>query len=163
MAATPSPEQKELQLVETVEFKILGVANKEQKLHELLQRYLAPLILKAASDHASVRGRVIQILARLKTFIQPPQVILPVKALLQQYKTTDSVVIKQLDLSFILHSLDRVDVEDRRDLVPIALKGLAVDQNQPRTATLLNIILRLILDIRIPPRGSKDDEATSPT
>lgn len=56
--ATQSPEQKELQLVETVEFKILGVANKEQKLHELLQRYLAPLILKAASDYASVRGRV---------------------------------------------------------------------------------------------------------
>lgn len=56
--AAPSTEKKELQLVETVEFKILGVANKEQKLHELLQRYLAPLILKAASDHASVRGRV---------------------------------------------------------------------------------------------------------
>lgn len=56
--AAPSTEKKELQLVETVEFKILGVANKEQKLHELLQRYLAPLILKAASEHASVRGRV---------------------------------------------------------------------------------------------------------
>lgn len=87
------------------------------------------------------------------------RVILPVKALLQQYKTTDSVVIKQLDLSFILHSLERIDVEDRRDLLPIALKGLAADQNQPRAATLLNIVLRLILDVRIPPRGSKDDEA----
>ncbi|ATY60426.1 proteasome component [Cordyceps militaris] len=157
--AAPSTEQKELQLVETVEFKILGVTNKENKLHELLQRYLTPLILKAASDHASVRGRVIQILARLKTFIQPPQVILPVKALLQQYRTTDSVVIKQLDLSFILHSLDRTDVEDRRDFLPIALKGLAADQNQPRAATILNIILRLILDVKIPSRGSKDDEA----
>ncbi|OAA76768.1 proteasome component [Akanthomyces lecanii RCEF 1005] len=157
--AASSTEKKELQLVETVEFKILGVANKEQKLHELLQRYLAPLILKAASDHASVRGRVIQILTRLKTFIQPPQVILPVKALLEQYKTTDSIVIKQLDLSFILHSLDRIDVEDRRDLLPVALKGLVADQNQPRAATMINIILRLILDMRIPPRGSKDDEA----
>lgn len=56
--AAPSTEQKELQLVETVEFKILGVANKEEKLHDLLQRYLAPLILKAASDHVTVRGRV---------------------------------------------------------------------------------------------------------
>lgn len=56
--AAASPEQKELQLVESVEFKILGVANKERKLHELLQRYLAPVILKAASDHASVRTRV---------------------------------------------------------------------------------------------------------
>lgn len=53
-----STEQRELRLVESVEFKILGVANKEEKLHQLLQRYLAPLILKAASDHASVRSRV---------------------------------------------------------------------------------------------------------
>ncbi|OAA55723.1 proteasome component [Cordyceps fumosorosea ARSEF 2679] len=159
--AEPSPEQKELRLVESVEFKILNVANKEQKLHELLQRFLAPLILKAASDHASVRAKrkVIKTLALLKTFIQPPQVVLPVKALLQQYRTTDSAVIKQLDLPFILHSLDRTDVEDRRHLLPIALKGLAADENQPRAATILNIILRLILDVRIPPRGSKDDEA----
>lgn len=47
-----------MQLVESVEFKILGVANKEEKLHQLLQRFLAPLILKAASEHASVRSRV---------------------------------------------------------------------------------------------------------
>lgn len=58
MSAPPSTEQRELQLVESVEFKILGVANKEDKLHQLLQRYLAPLILKAASEHASVRARV---------------------------------------------------------------------------------------------------------
>jgi proteasome component ECM29 len=57
--AAASADQRELQLVESVEFKILGVANKEDKLHQLLQRYLAPLILKAASDHASVRARVV--------------------------------------------------------------------------------------------------------
>lgn len=87
------------------------------------------------------------------------RVILPVKALLQQYRTTSSIVIKQLDLSFILHSLERIDPEDRQELLPIALKGLAGDENQARAATILNIILRLILDARIPPRGSKDDEA----
>lgn len=56
--AEASAEQRELRLVESVEFKILGVANKETKLHELLQRYLAPVILKAASEHTSVRTRV---------------------------------------------------------------------------------------------------------
>ncbi|KHN98933.1 proteasome component ECM29 [Metarhizium album ARSEF 1941] len=157
MAAT-STEQRELQLVESVEFKILGVANKEDKLNQLLQRYLVPLILKAASDHAAVRARVIQILARLKTFIQSPEIVLPVKALLQQYKSTDSGVIKQLDLSFILHSLDRLDVDDRRNLVSVALAGFALDEGQPRAATMFNIVLRLLLDFRIPPRGSKDDE-----
>ncbi|KYK59017.1 proteasome component ECM29 [Drechmeria coniospora] len=157
--ADPTPEQRELRLVESVEFKILGVANNEVKLHELLQRYLAPVILKAASEHASVRARVIQILARLKTFIQPPEIILPVKALLQQYKSNDSPVIKQLDLSFIQHSLDRLDVEDRRELIPNALSGIARDQGQPRASTMLNIVLRLLLDMRIPPRGSKEDDS----
>ena len=81
------------------------------------------------------------------------------KALLEQYKAQDSAVIKQLDLSFIQHSLDRLDVEDRRDLLPIALAGLSADEGKPRAATLFNFILRMILDVRIPPRGSKDDEA----
>lgn len=56
--AAASTEQRELQLVENVEFKILAVANKEEKLDDLLQKYLAPLMLKAASEHASVRTRV---------------------------------------------------------------------------------------------------------
>jgi proteasome component ECM29 len=56
--AAPSTEERELKLLESVEFKILAVANKETKLHELLQRYLAPVILKAASENQSVRQRV---------------------------------------------------------------------------------------------------------
>jgi proteasome component ECM29 len=58
MAATPTPEQRELQLIDSVEFKILAVANVEDKLRDLLSRYLAPIILKADSSHASVRVKV---------------------------------------------------------------------------------------------------------
>ena len=53
-------EQKELRLVDNVEFKILGVANREDKLQWLLQRYLAPLLLKAGSEHLAVRNKVCQ-------------------------------------------------------------------------------------------------------
>ncbi|UKZ92924.1 uncharacterized protein TrAFT101_007856 [Trichoderma asperellum] len=159
MAAAPSPEQRELQLVDNVEFKILAVANVEDKLCDLLGRYLAPIILKADSSHASVRVKVIQLLARLRTFIQPPSVILPVKALLEQYKSNDSSVIKQLDLPFIQHSLGRLDEDDRRALLPIALRGCSKDEGQSRAATFFNIILQLLVDVRLPSRGSKDDEA----
>ncbi|KAL9477404.1 hypothetical protein ACSS6W_007245 [Trichoderma asperelloides] len=159
MAAAPSPEQRELQLVDNVEFKILAVANVEDKLCDLLGRYLAPIILKADSSHASVRVKVIQLLARLRTFIQPPSVILPVKALLEQYKSNDSSVIKQLDLPFIQHSLSRLDEDDRRALLPIALRGCSKDEGQSRAATFFNIILQLLVDVRLPSRGSKDDEA----
>ncbi|KAF4126996.1 proteasome component ECM29 [Geosmithia morbida] len=136
MAAAPA-EQRELQLVQSVEFKILGVANKEEKLQQLLQRYLAPLALKAASEH---------------------EIVLPVKVLLEQYKATDSAVLKQFDISFIQHSLERIDEHDRRELVPIALRGSSADKGRPRAGPFFRIILRLLLDARIPPRGSQDDE-----
>ncbi|KAM5347818.1 hypothetical protein ACJ41O_007642 [Fusarium nematophilum] len=157
--AAPSSQDRELQLLDSVEMKILTVANKEKKLHELLQRYLPPVILKAASEHAPVRAKVVQIFTRLKTFIQPPEIILPVGALLDQYKSNDSPLVKQLDISGIQHSIERLDDYDRRELIPKALKGFAKDEGQSRAGPLFNIILRLLLDARIPPRGSKDDEA----
>ncbi len=53
-----SSEQRELELVDKVDFRILNVANNEAKLQDLLGRYLAPLLLKAGSEHASVRLKV---------------------------------------------------------------------------------------------------------
>ncbi|RDA90120.1 hypothetical protein CP533_2572 [Ophiocordyceps camponoti-saundersi (nom. inval.)] len=157
--AALSPEQRELHLVESVDFKILAVANKEDKLHELLQRYLAPLILKANSENASVRTKVIEILARLKTFIQHPKIILPVKELLKQYKSCASPVVQQLDLSFIQHSLQRLDSDERAQLIPVALCGISADNGQPSAPGMLNIVLRLLHDVRIPLRGSQEDDA----
>lgn len=67
-----SPEKRELDLVDKVDFRILEVANNEGKLEALLSRYLAPLILKAGSEHASVRNKVVEVLRRVSTFVQPP-------------------------------------------------------------------------------------------
>lgn len=70
--ANASTEQKELDLVEKVDFKILHVANDETKLNQLLKVYLPPLLLKGGSEHESVRNKVITIAKRLMTFIQSP-------------------------------------------------------------------------------------------
>lgn len=78
---------------------------------------------------------------------------------MQQYKSNASSLVKQLNISFIQHSLERLDDDDRRDLIPIALQGCSGDEGQPRAKPFLHIILRLLLDARIPPRGTKDDEA----
>lgn len=56
--AAPSTEARELQLLDNVELKILGVANQEEKLTQLLSRYLAPVLLKAGSEHPAVRAKV---------------------------------------------------------------------------------------------------------
>ncbi|KOS20773.1 Proteasome component ECM29 [Escovopsis weberi] len=157
--AAASTEQRESELVDKLEFRILEVANQEVKLHQLLQRFLCPLILKANSQYGSVRTKVLRILTILKTFVQPPTIILPVKALLEQYKSVDSPVIKYFDISFILHSLERLDADDRRELLPLALRGCSKDAGSSSAAPFFHIILLLLLDIRIPPRGSTDDEA----
>lgn len=53
-----STRDRELQLLDNVELRILGVANKEDKLTQILERYLAPVLLKAGSEHPAVRTKV---------------------------------------------------------------------------------------------------------
>jgi proteasome component ECM29 len=57
MASQPTPEARELQLVGSVEFKI-AAASTDKKLEELLGKFLAPLLLKLASEHLAVRNKV---------------------------------------------------------------------------------------------------------
>ena len=51
-----STEAKELELVGKVEMKI--ALAKDSNLESILKIYLPPLLLKLASDHASVRNKV---------------------------------------------------------------------------------------------------------
>ncbi|KAK3335839.1 proteasome stabiliser-domain-containing protein [Cercophora scortea] len=154
--STPSTEQRELDLVEKVDFRILGVSNHEEKLQQLLKAYLPALLLKAGSEHASVRNKVIVICQRLNTFIQPPGIVLPVAALLDQYKAAQSPLIKHFDLIFIQHSVRRLEPAERRSLVAKTIRGIGSDPGAS-VANLFNVLLRLLGDLKLPPRGSKED------
>lgn len=57
MAAAQTPDAKELALVGKVEMRI-ALADSEKKLQDLLKVYLAPLLLKLASEHVAVRNKV---------------------------------------------------------------------------------------------------------
>ena len=52
-----APEAKELNLVGKVELR-LALADSDSKFESLLSTYLAPLLLKLASEHANVRKKV---------------------------------------------------------------------------------------------------------
>lgn len=52
-----APEAKELNLVGKVELR-LALADSDPKFESLLSTYLAPLLLKLASEHANVRKKV---------------------------------------------------------------------------------------------------------
>lgn len=44
------------------------------------------------------------------------------------------------------------------DLIPVLLHGLAEDAAKPTCATVFNLFVRLLPRLRLPPRGSKEDE-----
>jgi len=53
-----SDEKRELELIEKVEWRILSASSDDEKLDRLLKVYLAPLLLKAGSEHVAVRNKV---------------------------------------------------------------------------------------------------------
>jgi len=54
---TTPTEARELQLVGNVEFRI-AAASSDRKLEDLLDKFLAPLLLKLSSEHIAVRNKV---------------------------------------------------------------------------------------------------------
>ncbi|KAK6213509.1 proteasome component ECM29 [Colletotrichum tabaci] len=154
-----SPEAKEKRLVGNVQIRILQAANKEDKLNELLTKYLCALLLKATSDYASVRNDVIQFAGKLKGLIVHPSIILPVEKLIDQYQEASSSILRVLDISFIQHSILRLDDYDRRLLFPKVAKAIASSKHGPTQASMFNVLLKIIPDIQIPSRGSEEDAA----
>jgi proteasome component ECM29 len=84
--------------------------------------------------------------------------VLPVAALVDQFKTyPDCRLLRHYDQIFIRLSLGRLPKAERTQLVPKVLQGIGSD-NGPNVEALFNIFLRLLPDVKIPFRGSKDDE-----
>lgn len=79
-------------------------------------------------------------------------------ALLDQYKATQSPLVKYFDLVFIQHSVMRLEAHERRELIPKAIKSIGSDKGAS-LGNLFNVFLRLLQDLTLPPRGSKQDEA----
>ncbi|KAI9731286.1 MAG: proteasome component M29 [Claussenomyces sp. TS43310] len=153
-----STESRELELVGKVEMRI--ALAKDEKLESVLKLYLPPLLLKLASDHAPVRNKVISTCHHIKIRLAGNQsVVLPVGALLKQYKeNSESSMIRHFDLLFIQQSIGKLSSSDQLDLLPVLLHGLSQDAGKPTCATVFNLFLRLLPRLRLPLRGSKEDE-----
>lgn len=93
-------------------------------------------------------------------------VVLPVAALIDQFKSSSSPVVKQFDLVFIHHSLPRMDIDDKRDLFGKVTRDIShgdPSAQSPSDAGLFEVLLRLLTVAEIPPRGSKQDLALRET
>ncbi|QGA15725.1 hypothetical protein EYB26_003385 [Talaromyces marneffei] len=157
-APAESPEARELSLVSKVELRI-ALADSDEKLQKLLQTYLAPLLLKLASEHLAVRNKVIAVCQHINLRIKPQSIQLPVTALLKQFKEQSSQLIRHFDLIYIQQGIDRLDASARVELLPAALQGIAqLDVASAQTASVFNLILRLLPLLRLPPKDSPEDQ-----
>ncbi|KAI0402770.1 ECM29 protein [Xylaria palmicola] len=152
-----SNEAAELKLVSSIRYRLATVSGDEKRLSEALQSQLTSLLEKAGSQHKAVREDTFKAFMSVKNFVQPSGVVLPVAALLEQYKRTTSPIVKQLDLAFIREGMSRLDQEKRRGLFPVVLRDISKETNSASAAGFFNIFLRLLLEIKIPGRGSEED------
>lgn len=155
MAANePSPEQRELSLVGKVEMRI-ALADTDAKLVSSLKTYLAPLLLKLASEHQSVRNKVITVCQHINTRVKPESIQLPVAALIKQFKDQQSSLIRHFDLLYIQQGIDRLTLSEKSTLLPVVVSGIS--ESGSHGPTIFNLLLRLLETFQLPPRGSKDD------
>ncbi|KAK4184706.1 proteasome component ECM29 [Podospora australis] len=151
-------EARELKLLDGAEWKIIQVSSDEERLQQTLKTFLAPIILKAASPSEKVRAKTTAVCQTINKLIQSPSIVLPVVALLDQYKSTDSFLVRYFDLTYINHSISRLDAEEQRAFVPKALRGIGSD-SEKNAKDLFHFVLRCLPSVKIPPRGTQDDLA----
>lgn len=153
-AQAQSPEQRELSLVGKVEMRI-ALADNDNKLETILKTYLAPLLLKLASEHVSVRNKVISICQHVNTRIQPQSIQLPVAALVKQFKEQTNAFIRHFDLLYIQQGVPRLSAREKIELFPVVVSGIAGSGSHG--SQIFYLMLRLLETFNLPSRGSKED------
>ena len=154
MAASQSPEQRELSLIGKVEMRI-ALADSDSKLESTLKTYLAPLLLKLASGHQSVRNKVITVCQHVNARVKPQSIQLPVAALVKQFKEQESSLIRHFDLLYIQQGASRLPSSEKAELLPFVVKDIS--NSGSHGSQMFNLLLRLLEFFTLPLRGSKED------
>ena len=154
MSTPQSPEQRELALVGKVEMRI-ALADSDSKLETTIKTYLAPLLLKLASEHQSVRNKVISVCQHVNTRVKPQSIQLPVSALAKQFKDQESSLIRHFDLLYIQQGVTRLSNAEKAELLPVIVKG--IDSSGSHGPQIFNLLLRVLDSFVLPMRGSKED------
>ncbi|KAI7191871.1 ARM repeat-containing protein [Hortaea werneckii] len=152
--STQPPEQRELSLVGKVEMRI-ALTDSDQKLEAILKTYLAPLLLKLASEFQSVRNKVITVCQHVNTRTKPETIQLPVAALVKQFKEHQNSLVRHFDLLYIQQGVSRLTQREKADLLPVVISGISTSGSHG--AQIFNLLLRLLESFPLPMRGSNED------
>lgn len=153
-------ETRELDLIGKVEFRI-AFADSDDKLSALLKIYLAPLLLKLTSRSQVVRDKVISVCQHINNRVKSPSIVLPVLALVKQFRDVENALVRHFDLLYIQQGIERLDYQRKIELFLEVLKALSVleteTSNSTASASVFNIFLKLLPLFKLPARGTKED------
>ncbi|KAI5290870.1 proteasome component M29 [Ascosphaera aggregata] len=155
--AQESPEARELRLVDAVELRI-ALAETQEQLEQLLNKYLAPLLLKLASDSPEVRKKVIAICQHVNLRLRPLKTFkLPMAALLEQFRQVENSLVRSFDLVYVKQGLNRMEAGEQVKLLPTFINGIAGSESSKQAANLFHIILSLLPLYELPAHGTPED------
>lgn len=110
---------------------------------------------------------MISICQHVNTRIKPPTLLLPVAALLAQFKDPQvggkHPLVRNFDLMYVQIGIERLPVSERLALLPPLLKDISKHNNATHQRALFNILLKLLPHFEPPPRGTTEDTALRAT
>lgn len=167
MSQTPLTEARERELVEKVELR-LALSDTTTKFQQSLDTFLAPLLLKLASPHASVRQAVFNSLKNILSRLNgSTEIKLPVTKLVKQAQnpSTDKNNDPSLESNVALYSLllaskgiDRITTGEKNDLLPLLMNGISHLASTTEKARMFHIICKILLTWKAPLKGSPEEE-----
>ncbi|CAG5117500.1 unnamed protein product, partial [Candidula unifasciata] len=145
-----SSEQDENALVERV-FLRIGSADSDEQLETALGKFLAPLLLKLNSPNESVRSKVLNLLAHIKTRLKSRnQIKLPLEALLAQFQDPKATpFVTNFTILFIKLGFPRLEPEKQAQMLPLlinCLEGRSVSHQD----SILQLLLPALQHIKMP-------------
>lgn len=153
----------ELNLVEKVDLR-LALAETEPQLEKALGLFLAPLILKLASNDAEVRQAVFRTIQNVFPRITAARTLqLPVQALLQQAKVpivppgAELGSVRLYSLLFLSKGIERLSPEAPVQLIPQVIQGISSGLVTV-SARLFSIFVKLLQNWKAPESGSIEEE-----
>ncbi|KAF2863590.1 ARM repeat-containing protein [Piedraia hortae CBS 480.64] len=149
-----SSEEREMQLLQKLEFNIAS-ARSDEKFQSILDTYLAPLLLKAASESPNVRKKVVTMCQHISTRIKPQTIQLPVAKLMTQFNEKENSMIRNLDLMYIQQGVGRLSDQKKAELMPVVISSIT--KAGSHASQVFNLMLRLLESYKVPPRASKED------
>jgi proteasome component ECM29 len=168
-ASSQDEVEREYTLISKLEFRI-ATAPTDDKLEELLQKYLAALLLKLASPIERNRNLTIKICQYVNSRLKINTLIkVPISALVKTFRENANALIRHFCLVFIELGLPRIEPNSAIEILPSILQFATpanpdvIGSERKMWAIVFDFLLQVLKTWKIPDKSNKEDLALRDT